>query len=340
MIADIIHKLAEFEREDYTYTPRPSQAGPDRCIRQMVYHGLNIARQPLPGRSIHVFNDSSWHEELTADWIRKSTYKLHSEQMTVEVGMNGLVISGHIDYIATDLQGKDTLIEHKAINHFTFEKYKHGELPMDYLTQTCLYLRGIHAIQPECTSALLLVKNKNTSAYLEFNIDYDDEHDVLTINSILCSDGTENKVNQSFPDICKNAFDKFMRVQEYIKTKTLPKRQYELNHWRCDYCQWGAVCWDNWEEEIEKMATDQQLDEEIATAAGHYQECKMHMDEIKKEQEEAKRFIKDRLKDQNIRSGRAGEYVISIDIRHNKEHVVKASSYEVLSIRKPKKEKK
>lgn len=63
MIADVIPKLAEFERKDLSYRPRPSAAGPDRCIRQMVYHGLGIPKEPLPGRALLVFDDSSWYYE-------------------------------------------------------------------------------------------------------------------------------------------------------------------------------------------------------------------------------------------------------------------------------------
>ena len=156
MIADIIPKLAEFERQDYKYRPRPSNSGPERCIRQMVYHGLEVPRQPLPGRALLVFDDSSWHETLTGDWIRKSAYKLHSEQMLIEVGSLGINLKGHIDYLITDLTGKDLLLEHKAINHFSFQRYLEGNLPLDYLTQMALYFRGLQKIQPELKDGLLL----------------------------------------------------------------------------------------------------------------------------------------------------------------------------------------
>jgi len=96
MIADIIPKLAEFEREDWKYKPRPSNAGPERCIWQMVYHGLEAPKEPLPGRALLVFDDSSWHEELTAGWIRKSAYKLHSEQMKVEIESQGIRLTGQL----------------------------------------------------------------------------------------------------------------------------------------------------------------------------------------------------------------------------------------------------
>ena len=79
MLAEIIPKIAGMEQNEWDFKPRPSSAGPERCIRQMVYHGLGFPSEPLSGRAILVFDDSSWHEELTLDWLRKSAFKIHSE---------------------------------------------------------------------------------------------------------------------------------------------------------------------------------------------------------------------------------------------------------------------
>jgi len=123
MLADVILKIAgQFqEEEEHKYYPRPSMAGPERCTRQMVYHGLNIAKEPLAGRAVMIFSDSSFHEDLTADWIRKSAFQLHSEQMEINVDCPGygIKLTGHIDGVVTDLLGTDYLWEHKAINHFS-----------------------------------------------------------------------------------------------------------------------------------------------------------------------------------------------------------------------------
>jgi CRISPR/Cas system-associated exonuclease Cas4 (RecB family) len=331
MIADIIPKLAEFEREDWKYKPRPSNAGPERCIRQMVYHGLEVPKEPLPGRALLVFDDSSWHEELTADWIRKSAYKLHSEQMKVEIDSQGIKLTGHIDYLITDLTGQDFLLEHKAINHFSFQRYAEGDLPMDYLTQMALYLRGLQKIQPELKQGMLLVKNKNNAQYLEIECQY--ELDNLWVKSITTSTGEVKEIDKVFTDITENAFRKFVEINEYIKSKTLPKRQYELSDWRCQYCAWAGTCWQNWEQEIESMATDQALDEEFETLSGHYLELNMHITEMTKEKDELKNQIKNALKERNVRSGLAGKYAITLAVQNSKEYTVPAKSYEKLTIR-------
>ncbi len=354
MIADLIPKIAGMDTQDHKYYPRPSLAGPQRCIRSLVYWGLNIPPQPLPGRAILTFDDSSWHEELTMDWLRKSTYQLHSEQMHVDIPTTldfleerqcrtcqriipAKNLAGHIDWILTDLQGEDIFCEHKAINHFTFQKYRNGEeLPLDYLTQVSLYLKGLLNLNPNIKKALLVIKNKNTAQYLEYQIIINDADD-LFIDTIQTSIGETVEVKKQLKGLSQDAIEKFQKVHDYIQNKTLPRRQYEIGSWRCEYCRWGEICWQGWENEVEQMTTDAVLDEEIETMAHYYLELNMHIQEMTKEKEELKQKIKDLLKEKNIRSGRAGEYVIILQVQHKKEFVVPAKSYEVLTIRKPKK---
>ena len=55
--------------------------------------------------------------------------------------------------------GVDRLWEHKAINHFTFNKYWNGENPVDYFTQVGIYTNALTDIIP-VKEALLLIKIK------------------------------------------------------------------------------------------------------------------------------------------------------------------------------------
>ena len=116
MLADLIPKLAVMgAKPEQPYRPRPSSAGPERCIRQMVFHGLKIPRDPLPGRALLFFDDSSWHEELTADWLRTSAYKVHSEQMEVEQVDTVTAAVAEQEAIVTAKQGEiDSLTEDKG----------------------------------------------------------------------------------------------------------------------------------------------------------------------------------------------------------------------------------
>lgn len=339
MIADLIPKLAEFEREeDHEYFPRPSCSGPERCIRQMVYWGLKLPKAPLPGRSLLVFDDGNWHEELTKDWLRKSAYQVHSEQLDISVsgslyGNPGIVLTGHIDWIMTDPLGVDFLVEHKAINHFTWNKYAEGEdLPLDYLNQVAIYIRGIQNINPEVDKGLLLVKNKNTAQYLELAVSYDQSSDTLTVGSVLTSVGDTKEINKEFPGIIRAAFDKFSEVKRLIEAKELPLRQYNIDHWRCSYCQWAGECYKNYDAEFLAMSVDQEMAEEIDTKAGFYKQLSGEISNRKKELDGLRDDIIKQMKVANVRGGRTAGYLLEIKQVHRDGYTCPASDYETLKI--------
>lgn len=359
MLADTIAKIAAMtaeEKEEHAYYARPSIAGPDRCIRQMVYWGMNIPRAPLPGRTILVFDDSSWHEELTMDWLRKSAFQVHSEQMEAKTDFRGYptFLTGHIDFIVTDLLGKDYLVEHKAINHFTFQKFWDGEIPQDYMAQTCIYLRGLYKDNPSLYMALLLVKNKNTAQYIEYLIEYNYEADLCTVVSITHSTGETKDLNVTIPGIVGAAFEKFAAVDAYVVTKTLPKRQYFIDDWHCDYCGWNGTCWEGYEQEFNELKTDQMLPGEFADMVRYNRELGASKGEIEKEYKELTEKIKSLMKDIDTREGRAGEYLVRLALIETERidqnlltpaeiaRATKKSFYERLFISTPKppKEKK
>lgn len=315
MIAEIIPKIAgQFGNTESKYYARPSLAGPERCIRQMVYWGLDIAREPLPGRSVLVFDDSSWHEELTADWIRKSAFHLHSEQMKVTVSHPdfGWKREGRIDGILTDIIGKDYLLEHKALNHFTFQRFCDGEIPLDYFAQCADYMKGLQDINPDITRGILLIKNKNTAAYIEFLFEY--RFDNLMILELTNSTGEKKDINITLENIVGESFRKFEAVEQYIVKRILPKRQYFIDEWRCQYCGWAGTCWKDYEKEFQELKTDTQLPDEIADMIRYYKELGAQKTEVEKEYKALADKIKGVMKEANAREGRAGEYVCKVSL--------------------------
>lgn len=359
MLAEIILKLAEFENEEeHPYSPRASMAGPERCIRSMVYHGLNIERKPLPGRALHVFSDSSWHEQLTDDWLRKSAYRLHSEQMHIEVnaGLSFLpartcmaligdkpcgreipagYIAGHLDGIVTDMMGTDYLYEHKAFSTFTVKRYwRKEELPLDNFTQCALYLRGLHEDNPDLKKGLLLIKDKNVSAFIEYQIEYDYKTDAAFIPQKVDSYGETVKIGESIEHICGAAFDKFDAVADYIAKKTLPSRPYDRDHWRCEYCGWGETCWEGWESEIEQMKLGGMFPNEVADMLRYYKELGGQGSSMEKEKKEIRGKILNLMKQAGYREGEAGEYTAAIVLNHVAESHHPARTEERLVIKK------
>jgi len=318
MLADVILKIAgQFqEEEDHKYYPRPSMAGPERCTRQMVYHGLNIPKEPLAGRAVMIFSDSSFHEDLTADWIRKSAFQLHSEQMEVKTGWGySFILTGHIDGIVTDLLGVDYLWEHKAINHFSWQKYWDGAIPYDYVAQCCIYLRGLQSDNPNLHQAILLLKNKNTAAYMELIIDYNRSTDTATITTATNSNGEVKVINEEIHNAVNASFEKFEYVNDCIKKQTLPKRDYFIgDDWHCEYCAWCKTCWAGYKKEFAELKTDTMLSDDVADMIRYYKELGGQKSDIEKEYKELSGKIKDTMKQIGAREGRAGEFIAKLSL--------------------------
>ena len=289
MLADVLHKVAGMEQEDATpYAIRPSLASPEtadspgRCKRAMTYWRRGETPAPWPGRFVLVLDDSSWHEELTADWIRKTAYRLHSQQMAVDIPLPQplggerfcgrcrvpippTVLHGHIDGIFTDLLGVDRLLEMKALNHFGFQRLLNEELPLDYLTQACLYLRGLRTLSADLREAVLLVKNKNTAAYLEYRLSHDPEEDLCHVVELVASDGTRRALDVFLPGLVTTALRKFEEVEQHAAARTLPPRPFARDTWQCDYCRFGERCWQGFEAEHAAFAQQDPLPPEADT---------------------------------------------------------------------------
>jgi hypothetical protein len=273
----------------------------------------------MEDRFVVVLDDSSWHEELTADWLRKSAFQLHSQQMVVECGRvphnNHIhVMKGHIDGILMDLSGVDRLWEHKAINHFAFQRYCNEEYPLDYLTQCTLYLHGLQKIQPDIKEGILLLKNKNTSQYLEFLLSCDSENDILVVKEVITSNGSRRE-GEIFFHLYRNAVERFEEIEKRRLEHMLPERQYELGDWHCTYCPYGDICWENYESELDQFAQGIELDIEIAEMVREYREISLQMKEIGEKQDQLKGSIKSWLKKAKVGKGKVGDLLVSLTLQ-------------------------
>lgn len=335
MLADLLHKVAAMEQEEASpYAIRPSLASPEtsedpgRCKRAMTYWRRGEPPVPWPGRFLLVLDDSSWHEELTADWIHKTAYRLHSQQMPVDIPLPKplgtkrfcgqckqmippTLMHGHIDGILTDLLGVDRLYEHKALNHFTFQELLKGAFPLDYLTQGCFYLTGLKQLDPAIHEALLLVKNKNTSAYLEYRFTYEPEADLCHVIELVGSDGTRRDLELTLPGLVMAALKKFEEVEAHHVAGTLPSRPYPRDSWQCMYCRWGRVCWQGYEAEVEALAETARLPEEAEALLQAYWEAGQKKKDGEQVQEQLRPKILALLQDVGARSGRAGAFAVT-----------------------------
>lgn len=343
MLADVLHKVAAMtaeERRESRYSPRPSLAGPERCIRQLAYFSRNEERRPLAGRAVVVMEDSSWHEELTADLIRKGAFQVHSEQMPINIPgvfpwidqartweckvcgekVRGQDCHGHIDFIVTDLLSQDILVEHKALAHHGFERLRKAEaLPMDYLTQKAIYLRGSQRSNPDMRRGLLLVKNKNQSGYLEYLSEYDTPTDALTVIECLHHSGERVPINKRIDNITADAFAKFALVERHRREATLPERQYQIDEWQCEYCSYHITCWQGWVQEHAALSADASIEGELVDAIAYERELAATESEAKKERGKVRDEIKKKLREIGVRRGRAGDYIVDWTVANKKK---------------------
>jgi len=260
-----------------------------------------------------VFDDSSWHEELTADWIRKTAFRLHSEQMEVMTAVG----PGHIDGIVTDLLGVDRLFEHKAINHFSFERLWRGQWPLDYFTQCALYLEGLTKLNPEMTEALLLVKNKNTAQYLECLLFYHRDADILILKNVLRSDGEASEPDFLMARVTQAAVEKFAAVREYQAAQTLPPRPFAYGtDFPCGYCRWAQACWEGYEEEIAERSASIQLPDDLAQVAEEYRSLTDTETCCTKRKKELREPLYQALVRENAKAGTVGVYTVALSTQH------------------------
>lgn len=320
MIAELIEKIAGFEAKESSYYPRPSWAGPERCLRQLVYMARGVPSKKKEDRFYLILDDSSWHEELTLDWLRKSAFKVHSEQLEVECGNviwqgQPFTLKGHIDAIVTDLMGKDYLLEHKAINHFSFQRYLEKQYPIDYLTQCCLYIVGLQKLNPEIKDGILLIKNKNTAQYMEFKLHYDSKTDLLVIKEICGSNGYRREGTE-FQGLYRQAIQRLNQVEYYRTTDELPPRQY-THDWQCSYCGYNEICYENYEE-FNSLDTIE-LPEEFQGLLDEYEVLNEQKKMAETRLEEIKQELKNYLLQSQAKVGKCGEFIICRNLQFRKQ---------------------
>jgi hypothetical protein len=289
MIADLLMKVArDLQPPDQEYRPRPSGYG--RCIRAAVYHALGYPAAPWAGRFVILLEDSGFSEDMTIDWINRTAYKVHSQQMEVVLGTTagGDPIKGHIDGIIEDLLGYEFVFDHKGLNCYSFERMEAAlmdgewdETAVKYLYQGVGYLNSEIIKQAGIDAFMLLVKNKNTSAYLEILTRYDAGADTLTITHALSTrisekseDGIYGQIDaakgMTLPNVFGNFMGYFNAIEYWTSRKTLPPRPYEMSSWQCSYCRFQAECWKGYEAEVEAMQEGVEMPAEIEPLAQEY----------------------------------------------------------------------
>lgn len=339
MLVEVIRKIAEETQEArQAYRHRPSNAC--KCIRQSVYHAMKVESKMLPGRALLVFDDSKWHEELTSDWIRKSAYRLHSEQMKVNVfKVNHIMVGGSIDGMITDPVGKDYLLEIKSINHFTFQRIeKNPAEAHEYYVQCALYLSGLKQEVGVDLDAILLIKNKNTAQYQEYLIVPDRGNAAKFTNIYTIEGSNKGQFIYTIDNPVGTAWDRFNRIDECLSKNIIPERPYQRDDWHSSYCPYQEICWAGYEEEVAALPKGVDLEPYFnREAIVKYFDCKKEYDDRSKELKEAKETLKNIMIEHKIQSGHIGDVEITRSFREIKGYQVLPRTDEIISVKHEKK---
>lgn len=304
----IARRLIEFAEkpDETTHWRRPSNAGPNRCIRQLTYRARGFTPEPRPGRMQHVLDDSSWHAELMKDWLRRMGIDVMYEELPVQTPCSPH--PGHIDCVAQFQDGTLRLIDFKAINHFSYERIRNGDLDSirDYLHQLAQYLASGEMVGLGVTKGLLLVKNKNTSAYLELQVVYVKDQDYLVVQGAECSSGEPFDVHLSLSSVTLDDVLKFNIVEAHAKAGTLPARPFNYGiEFPCGYCPFEGECWKDYAFERKEAQDHLELDNvgrELAHAVAEARRAANAADRVKSE---AEKELKGLLVKANARSASA-----------------------------------
>ena len=161
----------------------------------------------------------------------------------------------------------------------------------------------------------MLLKNKNTAAYMEFIIDYSRDNDTATIVTAINSNGEVKVINEEISNAVTSSFDKFQFVNECIQKQTLPKRDYFIgDDWHCEYCAWCKTCWSGYKKEFAELKTDTMLPDDVADMLRYYKELGGQKSDIEKEYKDLSVKIKDTMKQVGAREGRAGEFIVKLSL--------------------------
>lgn len=265
IIHDAAHAAGIEQDEAREYTPRVSNSG--ECPRMLAFQARGTPTPPRTGRMGVFLDDGNVHEEATVRWMDFTSHPVGNRQLPLTLwrvnGASYLIkkeyqcstcgdmvsrayLHGHID--GTIKHGKENMLwEHKACSRFRFDRlHSLGEWPIGYITQCCCYIIGLNEIGIRCTKAILLVKSRDTSAYLSYGIEYDQRADAVKVIALWV------KQVKLFEKVVKRFEDTLNEVEKSIVDKAyLPERPYvDPQEPPCTWCRYNRPCWEGYAGEI------------------------------------------------------------------------------------------
>jgi len=218
------------------------------CVRKLWYLAHGEKQEPLPARSMMVFDLGNRVEDAIAHWIVEAQIPhVRTSEERDKVFLEELGSNVRSDFfVEPEVNDRRVVIpvEVKSMSDFAFERAERGELDEKYLAQAECYMRAY-----DSEYVLFVLYRKETSHLHEILVPRSDERWVKILSSVAIANGDQCPgrpyLLESACDGCDGTGKTPKRGQPHKAcggTGELPGGPY-IKNFPCGYCGFKTACW-------------------------------------------------------------------------------------------------
>lgn len=186
-----------------------------QCVRKTQYKRYGLPENEVSEIVQFFLDDGFLHEDSIVERLRKSGIDITdcNTEFNFTYGDQSFPVLLHPDGIIN----KEIILECKAVKEYAFKKYRDsGELPHWYIAQVMTYMHFL-----KIHIAYVIVKNRQTSEIMGFQVNYD-------------------------PTLFAKLMDRILRLKTALETNNLVDRDYSVpSKLECNWCSYFKECWKN-----------------------------------------------------------------------------------------------
>jgi CRISPR-associated protein Cas4 len=258
----------------------PSDTG--KCPRALVYQWRGEQVKSPDGRLFFIFSDGEMHHQIIAKHLEDAGVQITMKEAPIRDKERN--ISGKLDALLK-IDGKYYVLEIKSINRYGFEEILKEGPREEHVLQLQLYLYYVNNLfKIETKIGILLYKNKDTSRFADFPIEFDETYAL-------------------------NFFEYLKGIEKHVADNTLPDRPYERKDWHCQYCDYQLICWQG----VPRDKLPQISDEELAGLLGELIFAKEQRKEYEDKEDQLTEMVKQLFKEKGMTQGQIGSYIVRLE---------------------------
>ncbi|MBI4833636.1 MAG: Dna2/Cas4 domain-containing protein [Planctomycetes bacterium] len=258
----------------------PSDAG--KCLRALVYQWRGEKIKSPNGRLFFIFADGNLHHELIVKQLEEAGVTVTMKEAPLRDTERN--ISGKLDALIK-MDNNYYVLEIKSISRRGFDEVMRLGAKEEHVLQLQLYLYYVQNIfKINAKQGIILYKNKDTSHFADFPIDYDETY-------------------------VQGFFNQLKVLETHVKEQSLPDRPYERDDWHCSYCDYRETCWAG----IPARQIEEIKDEELVTLLGELLFAKEQRKDFEEKEELLNERVKQILKDRGFTEGNLGSYRVKFE---------------------------